>query len=660
MVAVANRRAPAAQADLLAEALDAAGLWERLAGIPGEVLVIAGATGDRRTSVDPVLVEQLVDELYAHGFERVVVAAVDGRLRPAPGIRRLDLGGVTAHGSEYGLVELGADVAEGPFPGTGVLRGMGIPRVWLEAGFRINLAKNATHAEFGYALCLANLLGLPDSADRHQDLVADRDTGEVLVELLRHCPADFHLVDALASSHGPAGTEVPVPITTGTLLAGDDALAVDLVGARLMGAEPLSSPLLAAAVAEFGTPEVRIDGDATPYAGWRNPAPELRAARRGLRTDGALRRVLAAVGGQGEEDPLLVRLRDWHNGLVEASVDSPLATRQLRKCLAALGYLDRLANAWQVIGAKDRVPRPEVGLGIDPTDYGPADFAAVEELGAELETLAAQLPWDESGMRWRYLDGAVLFGCQRTINAPYTEFTPRVEIDRAIEFMQDYLGGQAIEVAHDAEGRVIRRLERNLYLPQPNYVALFGGPVIDVCKVESIRYSADTQRIRWRTVRSPNGSADYDDGSVTFERVGAEQTRIAITVRQKFALPPALRWFDEHPEIKAPLVTDAYRRFFGATLDNFEARYEGRLFRIGREGAAGPLLTTTAHTLFELGREWVRQPRPETEGIDLQGFRHFRVGPAEPDQLAETIEELRPVARDFLAGLRAAIERDQR
>ena len=35
--------------------------------------------------------------------------------------------------------------------------------------------------------------------------------------------------------------------------------------------------------------------------------------------------------------------------------------------------------------------------------------------------------------------------------------------------------------------------------------------------------------------------------------------------------------------MKAPLVTDAYRRFFNATFDNFEACFEGRPYRIGAD-----------------------------------------------------------------------------
>ena len=45
-----------------------------------------------------------------------------------------------------------------------------------------------------------------------------------------------------------------------------------------------------------------------------------------------------------------------------------------------------------------------------------------------------------------------------------------------------------------------------------------GGKVIDVGKLERIRYHKDRQEIFWRSVTSANSSAEFDDGMVIFDR----------------------------------------------------------------------------------------------------------------------------------------------
>ncbi|MEV0387470.1 hypothetical protein [Nonomuraea sp. NPDC050643] len=214
----------------------------------------------------------------------------------------------------------------------------------------------------------------------------------------------------------------------------------------------------------------------------------------------------------------------------------------------------------------------------------------------------------------------------------------RVDIGRVISYMNDSLGGCVVPVATDDDGRVRWQAERNLYLPQPNHLAMFGGDVIDVCKLESVRHEPDRRRTTWRTVRSPNGSALYDDGSVTFAAADdGRRTTITVRVRQRFTLP--LFWqvvdLDAWPELKAALVADAYRQFLPATMDNFEARYEGREFRIGRppQRVPGPpterlaLLLDLAAQAAGTARERLSAP---AEKVGDDGFAHFEAGTGHP------------------------------
>ena len=149
----------------------------------------------------------------------------------------------------------------------------------------------------------------------------------------------------------------------------------------------------------------------------------------------------------------------------------------------------------------------------------------------------------------------------------------------------------------------MRQAERNVYLPQPNYLAHWGGLPIDVCKIELVQREEARHALHWRTVDSLNGSATYDDGTLSFTDLGAGRTRLAVRGRQLFTLPAVLagRDLDRLPEVKDDLVEDAYRRFFGTTFDNLEACYEGREFRIGRDAEDdGPLVTQTLQLVLEL------------------------------------------------------------
>ena len=167
-------------------------------------------------------------------------------------------------------------------------------------------------------------------------------------------------------------------------------------------------------------------------------------------------------------------------------------------------------------------------------------------------------------------------------------------------------------------------------------VAAWGGQPIDVGKIELVERSLDRHRLTWRTVMSPNGSATFDDGRLTFERSGAG-TRVVVRGRQLFALPPAWAGADLElvPEVRGPLLEEAYRRFFTTTFDNLEACFEGRDFRIGREPSAptDPLLTTSVELVLRGVREWVSRGRepdrphatvPAGSTVDERGFVHVR------------------------------------
>jgi hypothetical protein len=277
-----------------------------------------------------------------------------------------------------------------------------VASAWTTAGFRIVMAKNATDAASGYALCLATLLDAIDVPPR-------ADPGDAAIEVLRQSPPRFAIVDALISRHGSLGR---TPISTGVVIASPDALLADHTGALLMGIDPAVSPLTAKALSDVGLPaSYAVRGDITRYAGWRNPPPALRAAAR--RAPPGLLRLLRSSPDR-EQDPVGARLADLLAPMAGAADDSPTALAALLWVHYAAAAHDS-ATAWSSMFAKHRVPRRRVPLALDLGDYTAADYEAMAGYLEPLERLASATPPTTGGLRWCYHDGAVLFEFGRDV-----------------------------------------------------------------------------------------------------------------------------------------------------------------------------------------------------------------------------------------------------
>ncbi|MET0577881.1 MAG: hypothetical protein ABW122_04430, partial [Ilumatobacteraceae bacterium] len=326
--------------------------------------------------------------------------------------------------------------------------------------------------------------------------------------------------------------------------------------------------------------------------------------------------------------------------------DNPIALDALVGANFGLAAANDALDAYRTLFDKDALRRTESPLGFDPEAIAADEYAAIVP---ELDGLFALLmdePTGAPGVRWRRVDGAVVFDYRRSLPIPYDEFVAAVDVAKAISAMNDYLGGRTVELDHDDAGRVIRQAERNLYLPQPNYVALWGGMPIDVSKIEIATHGADSCTLYWKTIASANGSAIADDGKVTFTK-STVGTAVIIVGRQQFVLPQALAFVEQHldPTLRDRLVTHAYAMFFSRTVANFEALVEGRDIRIGRSwagshdlydaSASEPLPSAALEELVDdlvnwlgtLGDDTVRTAAGTASSatvIDDDGFTHVR------------------------------------
>ncbi|MHB8184578.1 MAG: hypothetical protein ACYDDU_00575 [Dermatophilaceae bacterium] len=142
---------------------------------------------------------------------------------------------------------------------------------------------------------------------------------------------------------------------------------------------------------------------------------------------------------------------------------------------AVAGVVDQ-THGWSVPFAKDRVSQLEVPVGFDPRSFAADEYDALPAFSAPFERLLEGLPIGSGtgaeSMRWRMLDGAVVFETARVMAADFGQFVARVDVAAGISLMADYLGGRRVPVSVDDEGRVVWQAERNLYLPQPNYLVI--------------------------------------------------------------------------------------------------------------------------------------------------------------------------------------------
>lgn len=618
------------------------------------------------TATDPRLVEHLIDRLHEHRYTRVAIGesrnSFDRWIENRDVQILADLLGyrfVTPKGNSYEIVDLAEELIAGPFERGSILRGTCLPRHWKQANFRIVFAKNKTDDENAYHLCLDNLISVLPLRDKDYHYKHRLNRRDVLVELLRHTPVDFCIVDGYISNHGNAGSRVARPIETRTLIAGGHLLLTDDVAARKMGIAPDSSDVHAAAVRRFGLPEPhRIDGDLTPYSNWINVHPLVLNSTRERETWPELSQLLQPWLQMIDQeafpfkDPVHERLNRVLSRYLAGIDENPMVFWTVVAFNFVVGAVHRGIKPLQVMYWKDSLRHQDVALNLRREDYTLGDYEAMVSYLEPLEREVHAIASDFNGLRWTYhQDGSVLFEFSRIIPVEYEDFVQRVNVAKTIQYMNDYIGGMIIQIRKDDQGRVTHQLERNLYLPQPNYLALYQGKNIDVSKLEFIRYRGDEQKMFWKTVKSENGSAQFDDGTVRFSRLENGKTVISIFGRQQFTLP--LFWevinLDNYPVLKQMLVTHAYTTFFSRTMANLEAVYEGRDVRIGKawnpragesDAADDPsspsdrigALLNAAQGFVQsniLDRDGLisrlfRPYNPQPDYIDENGFAHFR------------------------------------
>jgi len=551
------------------------------------------------TGTDPRLVEHLIELMYQRGYSNISVAdsisSSDLWLENRDVQVLADLAGyryATDKGHPYNVVNLSNDLTDGGFNAGSLLEGSRLGREWLEADFRISFAKNKTSQESGYSLGLSNILGVLPLRDKEYHYYHRLDPGDICIELLERTPVHFSIIDAVISNHGSNGSSRSNPLQTNTILAGENIILCDFAGAMKMGLDPYVSAVNAGVMRSAGLPEhYRIVGDLDAYPGWIN-VPVLLSASVRRRNEYLPAHQMSRAWFQTVNKDIFPfrnyvdeRINKTLTRLVDEIDNHPLGLIGLTGLNYFIAWCHHAIQAYQVMYDKEKICRKQTSLGIDLKKYKADDYSGIVNYMESLAGIAAKTPPDHNGLRWRYIDKSVIFEYKRILPVSFDSFVKHVDISAAVRMMNDNIGGALSVVRRNRKGQALLHAERNIYLPQPNWMAVFGGDFIDVCKLELVRYERNRHRIFWRTVFSPNCSARFDDGIVTFARSGKSGTVITIVARQEFTLPLFWQVFnvDYVPDIKDALVSDSYTTFFARTIANYEAAFEGRDVRAGKQ-----------------------------------------------------------------------------
>ncbi|MBK6731829.1 MAG: hypothetical protein IPG60_12995 [Bacteroidetes bacterium] len=234
--------------------------------------------------------------------------------------------------------------------------------------------------------------------------------------------------------------------------------------------------------------------------------------------------------------------------------EHPLAYSALIFLNYSLGNIQKFIESWQILYDKEKVFRKDTDLGFDPAEFSSKNYQDVVNYIKPLAQIVEHIEPDANGLKWRYIDDSVLFEYTRTLPYNFSAFIAKVDIAQSVQFMFDNIGGARIPVKYNQKNKIIHQAERDLYLPQPNWMVFFGGKYIDVCKIECIEYASNKETMYWRTIKSLNNSADYDDGMVEISAAGKNITQIKIVARQKFTLPLFFQVInmDYLPKVKMP------------------------------------------------------------------------------------------------------------
>jgi uncharacterized protein (DUF362 family) len=125
------------------------------------------------------------------------------------------------------------EVVRKPIPAPLHFTELPLARTVFDVDYMISVAKLKIHSLAQVTLCLKNMFGC---VPRSEKLRVHPHINKGILDIAQVIYPDFSVVDGIVGNERDEVNSFPVP--SGIVLAGEDALSVDFVGARCMGVDP--------------------------------------------------------------------------------------------------------------------------------------------------------------------------------------------------------------------------------------------------------------------------------------------------------------------------------------------------------------------------------------------------------------------------------------
>ncbi len=150
-----------------------------------------------------------------------------------------------------------ADIVWKPVPKPFHTKEMPFNATVFKHDYVINIAKMKTHSLAGVTLCLKNVFGFVPT--RKQKLMYHPFIRKAVLDMNQVIKSHFCMIDGVC---GNEFDEVQsTPIKTGAILAGENLLAVDLAGGKVMGIDLHKNETYRMAMDLWGQPEIKLLGE---------------------------------------------------------------------------------------------------------------------------------------------------------------------------------------------------------------------------------------------------------------------------------------------------------------------------------------------------------------------------------------------------------------
>lgn len=210
-------------------------------------------------TVDPVLVRWLCEWLLENcEIDNIYVAESDAtHLNAQIAFKALGWGTIFGDMEKVELLNLSED-EQIEFSLNGFfLKKVNIAKTVFDADLLISFGKLKTHNAQEITCIMKNQFGM---LSEKLKMIYHSNLAEVIVDCVRIRPPDICLVDGLIGHQGP-GPVGGTPILSGLLIGGTDAVATDMVCARLMGIDPMKVPHIRIAIKnDIGLKDYKVLG----------------------------------------------------------------------------------------------------------------------------------------------------------------------------------------------------------------------------------------------------------------------------------------------------------------------------------------------------------------------------------------------------------------